>query len=82
MDAREVVDSVKEESKATEGWIGTKEVVYAGFCASFVYFVIGRPGTQVTTRGGSESIRLAASVVLDRPNTFVFLAVRVVEGVR
>ena len=58
------------------------EDVYAGFCASFVYFVMGRPGMQVTTRGGSESIRLAASVALDGPNALADAAVRVVEGVR
>lgn len=90
VDASEVVDSVNEARTATEGWIG-KEDVYAGLCASFVYFVMGRPGMQVTTRGGSESMRLAASVALDGPNAFAVFAaldddgvdaVRAVEGVR
>ena len=86
VEASEVVDSVNEARRATEGWMTGKECVYAGFCASFVYFVMGRPGMQVTTRGGSESMRLAASVALDGPNAFAVLddedGLRVVEGVR
>ena len=86
VEASEVVDSVNEARRATEGWMTGKECVYAGFCASFVYFVMGRPGMQVTTRGGSESMRLAASVALDGPNAFAVLddedGLRAVEGVR
>jgi hypothetical protein len=82
VEAREVVDSVNEAWKAEVGWMGTNEEEYAGFWASFVYFMMGRPGMQETTTGESASMRRAASVALDGPSALADLGAEAEEGVR